>query len=333
MSAYVDRFGSAEAANRFYSDLDQLLEENEDGSVMKTINEGTMKMFNFDVLVGNAVNSYEVAALVIGVQKAEGTYITPVKPLQTLHKWLLTEHNVQQDTASTRLNQLVGDMRPLAQEVLQIKETEALLDVLPAELKDADPTYWAAVRDYGYCVIIEERTDCAQYLVVAEARAWENPDPEDFHHVDPPGEVWPPADFLIPKAYAGHAQVTFTTSKYSAYSYVRNCGDWGDFCYFVDKTDKTASGYNKITYEGRDHIYGTSVIVQMKVEATGENLYGSVAYVKHWPCGDVKSDSDDAPGSAISSAYESTVIGSNPNSTCTYNDGSRLVGYGLKYVD
>lgn len=196
----VDNFGGLEAANEFYNDFNQLLEESKGNPGMEITNKGTMRQFNFGALVGDVVRPYEVAALVIDTQMAEGTYITPVKPLRILHEWMLDEYDVHPDMASSRLDRLVGDMRPLALEILKIKETEALLDRVPMELKDADPTYWAVVGDYGHCTIVEERADCAQYLAEAEARAWEEPDPKDFHHVDPPGEVWPPAGFLIPKA-------------------------------------------------------------------------------------------------------------------------------------
>ena len=42
-------------------------------------NGGTMWLFNFHILVGDMVNSEEVAALAIRVQMSGGTYITPHK--------------------------------------------------------------------------------------------------------------------------------------------------------------------------------------------------------------------------------------------------------------
>lgn len=177
IQAKIDHFGSVEAANAFYDDFNSLLKESQGNPGLEITNEGTMRLFNFDILVGEPVRSYEVAALVVGTQMAEGTYTTPIKPLQILHKWMLDKYCVHPGTASARLDQLVGDMRPLASEVLQIKETEALLNLVPGELKVEDSTYWAVVADYGHCAIVEKRTDCAQYLTEIEARAWEGPEP------------------------------------------------------------------------------------------------------------------------------------------------------------
>ena len=186
--AFAAHFESAEEAKRAYDWFNQLLEDSRGNPKLETTNTNTMRLFNFNALVGDVVGSYEVAALAIGVQKAEGTYAEPdIKPLRTFHEWLLDEYDVSPDAAPGRLDRLVGDMAPLAPEVLQIKETEVLLNLVPEELKktDSDWTYWAVVADYGYCAIVEKRIDCSHHLAEAEERAWERPDPPDFHHADP----------------------------------------------------------------------------------------------------------------------------------------------------
>ena len=196
MQVKIDHFGSVEAANAFYNDFNQLLKESQGNPGLEIINGGTMKLFNFDILVGETVRSYEIAALVVGTQMADGTYSALIKPLQVLHKWMLDKDCVHPDTALARLDQLVGDMRPLAPEILQIKETEALLSLVPGEMKVEDSIYWAVVADYGHCAIVEKRTDCAQYLAEVEARVWGGQN-RSFHHVNLPGKVWPQDSFLV----------------------------------------------------------------------------------------------------------------------------------------
>ena len=61
-------------------------------------------------------------------------------------------------------------MSVLAPQILEKEEISALLGKPPEELLEADLGYWSSVSDYGYCEIIENGTDCTQYLEDAAAR-------------------------------------------------------------------------------------------------------------------------------------------------------------------
>ena len=61
--------------------------------------------------------------MVIGEQKAEGTYDTPPAELmQEYHQYLLDKYDVRPGTASAELDSMMGDLRPLAPDVLRIFE-------------------------------------------------------------------------------------------------------------------------------------------------------------------------------------------------------------------
>ena len=185
--AFAAHFESAEEAKRAYDWFNQLLEDSKGNPSLEASNGNTMRIFNFLVLVGDMVQQHEVAALAIGVQMAEQTYRQPdIRPLRIYHEWLIDEYHIDPETASVRLGMLVGDMRPLANEVLRLTETGMLLNQVPTDLRQKDRMYWDAVSDYGHCTIVDKGSDCDQYLKASEERAWERPDPPGFHHADPP---------------------------------------------------------------------------------------------------------------------------------------------------
>lgn len=170
IQAKIDHCGGVDADNDAHDWFNELLEDSVGDPGLMATNGGTMRLFNFDILVGDVANPQEVSALVIGVQMAEGTYAISVEPLQMLHEWLLNKYDVSPDTASNRLDRLVGEMRPLAPEVLDIQETYVLLGRPPGELFEGDPGYWSGVGSYGNCVLIEKGGDCQHHLTALKER-------------------------------------------------------------------------------------------------------------------------------------------------------------------
>ena len=99
-----------------------------------------LRLYNLAVLAGDPVNSEQIAALLIGKQRAEGTYVRPAeKHLQLYHDFLVDHHGVRPDTASAELDEILGDLATVAPQVLQMREEGP---IPPSELYDTNPEYW-----------------------------------------------------------------------------------------------------------------------------------------------------------------------------------------------
>ena len=122
----IKAYGSAENATGAYNSMNRTLLNNPNISGWGvTVAKGTAKILNLEVLSGGALfdKTAHVAALVIGEQKAEGTYETPTAELmQEYHQYLLDKYDVRPSTASAEIDSMMGDLRPLAPEVLRIFE-------------------------------------------------------------------------------------------------------------------------------------------------------------------------------------------------------------------
>ena len=119
----IKGYGSAENATTAYNSLNRLLLHDNPTEN----NKGTVKILNLVVFSRGALidKTEHVAALVIGEQKAEGTYYTPPAELmQEYHQYLLDTYDVRPGTASAELDSMMGDLRPLAPEVLRVFERQ-----------------------------------------------------------------------------------------------------------------------------------------------------------------------------------------------------------------
>lgn len=100
------------------------------------------------------------------------SYATPAEPLQILHERLLNKYNVSPDTASNRLDRLVGKMRPLGPEALYIQKTYVLLGMPPGELFEGHPIYWSGVEIYGNYILIKKSGGCQRHVTALKNRRW-----------------------------------------------------------------------------------------------------------------------------------------------------------------
>ena len=119
----IKGYGSAENATTAYNSLNRLLLHDNPTEN----NKGTVKILNLVVFSRGALidKTEHVAALVIGEQKAEGTYDTPPAELmREYHQYLLDTYDVRPGTASAELDSMMGDLRPLAPEVLRVFERQ-----------------------------------------------------------------------------------------------------------------------------------------------------------------------------------------------------------------
>ena len=102
---------------------------------------------NLRVMVGDIVDTEQIAALFIGKQKAEGTYVQPAeKHMQLYHEFIFDKHSVWTSTASAELDEILGDLAVVAPQVLQMREDEPKPT---PELHDTNPEYWGCFR-HGY---------------------------------------------------------------------------------------------------------------------------------------------------------------------------------------
>ena len=144
LDAYIEFRGGAERATDFYN-----MKES-----WKDITNDTryIPLANFGVFIGDpSIFPDNIAALVIGAQMAEGTYTEPTEDtLRRYHEWMLDYYDVRPDTASAQLDEMTGDMRPLASEVLDILEARAVEGKVPSNLFFSDTDFWgcAAGRHY-----------------------------------------------------------------------------------------------------------------------------------------------------------------------------------------
>ena len=126
-----------------------------------------MILYNLDVLVGDIVNPEQVAALFIGKQRAEGTYVQPAeKHRQLLHDFLVDYYGVRPDTASAELDKILGNLAVVAPQLLQMKEG---LSGPPQELYETDPEYWNCVKVSPPFEWNEETRECSQVVASTDS--------------------------------------------------------------------------------------------------------------------------------------------------------------------
>ena len=185
----VKYFGGEAQAKEAHERLEELLEISKGDKAMEISNGGTMLLSNFHILADSTIDFDKIAALVIVERIQANTYQQPIEPIQKLHNYLLKEHPVVGD-AGKELDMLLGDMKPLAPQVLDILETYTLLGKPPfiELLMSEDINYWGITGSYGNCLLVEEGSDCDKYLEQLNAKPWEIP-PLDDAHFHPPSSI------------------------------------------------------------------------------------------------------------------------------------------------
>ena len=290
----IKAYGSAENATSAYNSMNRLLLHDNPTE----INKGTAKILNMVVFSGGTLfdKLEHVAALVIGEQKAEGTYDTPPAELmREYHQYLLDTYDVRPGTASAELDSMMVDLRPLAPEVLRIFE-------LPVS-KGRDAFKWATPPEQQGDDSDWEDTRCASSGVDVPADT-------QYTRIE-----W--------SGYVG----TYNCNNVSAWcDYYDADGGLASGYKYVDTGPPT---------EDR-HIYGTRIIANFSAEVVETSIpddyipHTSASCVWHHPqCLDNSiSDSTVEDGTKPAETKTHEAINKNPHSPCVY-DGAYLAGYGL----
>ena len=157
----IEYFGGIEQANASYNHLNDLLESSKDDKYMKVSNDLTMLSSNFRILADITEPSAKIAALVIQERIQYETYERPeLEPLKTLHEYLIAEY-----PATQTLDDILGNMKILAPEILDIVEKNTLFGNFPStEIYLENTDYWMTVGQYGDCVFVDEGSDCETCL-------------------------------------------------------------------------------------------------------------------------------------------------------------------------
>ena len=148
-------------------------------------NELTIREINFITLAEKpGMDLDEVAALGIAKQKLSGTYVVPEEPVRKYHEYILSHYEipVTHDAIQSKLAETTGDLVPLADVIVDIRNSWAERGVVPLELDTQDTDYWSAIGHLFDCEQTED--DCSEEHDYLDNRRWEDPSPE---HVDPPG--------------------------------------------------------------------------------------------------------------------------------------------------
>lgn len=161
--ANVEYFGGVEQAEATYTHFNDLLNASIGNKHMEVRNGLTMLQSNFHTLTDIAEPMSSVAALVIQERIQNGTYVEPdLEPLVLLHEYLIAEY--PDENAGRTLTIMLGDMKALAPNALDLVEKIALFGTVDPELFDSNPHYWITMRWYGGCVFVDVADDCDKYL-------------------------------------------------------------------------------------------------------------------------------------------------------------------------
>lgn len=179
------------------------------------IQRETIRLHNFETIIGEKIDAGELVALYAAKQKADNTYGEPYHAVQKYHDWLLSQYDLPTKTIDSRILEIIGDTKYLemSQEFVDSKNSLAFHGVIPFELFETDKQYWGKVTLGGECHL-DETCDFEDFQKVFDYPVMTEEERALYKQGKPQPVSTGIVEFFLPNIYAWtlqHYQITYGT--------------------------------------------------------------------------------------------------------------------------